>query len=406
MNRIKLAAAAVLTSAVVVGSVGPTALVDAAPADIPWFERPATVGTGFRLGEGATSVNGAVVSASGRWVAFSSNATNLLAADPAAGAFLRDRWTDTTFRLATTPAGEVWIPKRMSHDGRFVVGHHANSDGTINEEVIFDQRNRRSVRVPAPPGQTSSSILGINNDGYFIAVDGSPNASGAHLNRAGRILDDGTIQRLGVTAKGSRQFDDLTPSLQYALTTRDVGTAPWGTLGDPLRIDLTTGTMVSFADTFPTASGRFSRIRSTGISPNGRFVAMTVQLPIGFAVRVWDVTNHTFADHTVADGEDGRDPVVRSVLDDGRIIYGTVTNNVYFADPIGHPEHPARLLSVKFDDGSPVRVQYNDQFRASSQIASDIDRVLLCPSDPMSSFSPAYQDHCYLKPFPPSPLAG
>ena len=400
-------ALAMATAVAVVGpaATGTSGLAAAAPADIPWFERPATVGTGFRLGDGGTFVDGAVVSVSGRWVAFASSATDLLPGDLGAGAFLRDRWTDTTIRIAATPVGEVWTPTRMSADGNFVVGHHGDRRGSTDETFVYDQRTRRSVRVPAPAGQTTFTILGINNDGYFIALDGAPGASGARLNRAGRILADGTVQSLGVTAKGNRQFDDLTPSLRYALTTRDVGTAPWGAQGDPLRIDLTTGVIVSFADTFPAAPGRFSRIRSTGISPNGRFVTLTVQMPIGFAVRLWDVTAATFTDLTVPDGEDGRDPVVRSVLDDGRVIYGTVTNSVFFADPVHHPEQAPRRLSVTFDNGSPVRVPYDDQFRASSQVASDINRVLLCPADPMSSFSPSYQEHCYLKPFPPSPLA-
>ena len=100
MNRIKLAAAAVLTSAVVAGSIARTAPVDAAPADIPWFERPVTVGTGFRLGTGGTTATAHVVSASGRWVAFTSSATDLLPGSLGDGAFLRDRRTDTTIRLA------------------------------------------------------------------------------------------------------------------------------------------------------------------------------------------------------------------------------------------------------------------------------------------------------------------
>ncbi|MEI2652236.1 MAG: hypothetical protein V9G12_08780 [Microthrixaceae bacterium] len=133
---------------------------------------------------------------------------------------------------------------------------------------------------------------------------------------------------------------------------------------------------------------------------------MVFQLPVGFAIRVWDAEANTYVDHQVPDGEDGRDPVVRAVLDDGRIVYDTVTNAVFFAAPVRHPEQAARRLTVKFDDGSAVRIRHDETFRASSQVTTDIDRVLICPLDPMSSFAPTYQEHCYLKPFPPSPLAG
>lgn len=403
MNRIKLAAAAVLTSAVVAGSIARTAPVDAAPADIPWFERPVTVGTGFRLGTGGTTATAHVVSASGRWVAFTSSATDLLPGSLGDGAFLRDRWTDTTIRLGSDVAGRL-TPTRMSHDGNFVAG--TGIDGAVSFTWIHDQRSHHTVKLAPEAGRQPAEILGINNDGYFIARDGASIAGAARLNRAGRLLGDGTFTPLSVTAKGSRVFDALTPSLQYALATRDVGTAPWGAQGDTLRIDLTTGSMTSFVDTFPGADGRLSRIRSTAISPNGRYVAMVFQMPIGFAIRIWDAPAGAYVDHHVPDGEDGRDPVIRAVLDDGRIIYDTVTNAVFFADPVRHPEREPRRLTVTFDDGSPVRIRHDEGFRASSQVATDIDRVLICPLDPMSSFALTFQEHCYLKPFPPSPLAG
>lgn len=399
---VALAMASCLIAATGIGS-GPAGTAAAAPADIPWFERPVTVGTGFRLGTGGTSATAQVVSASGRWVAFTSTAADLLPGSLGDGAFLRDRWTDTTTRLGTDIAGQL-TPTRMSHDGNYIAG--TGTDGTTAFGWIHDQRTRRTIELVPEAGRGPAEILGINNDGYFIARDGSSEAGTLRLNRAGRILPDDTVTPMSVTSKGSRRFDALTPSLQYAIATRDLGTAPWGALGDTLRIDLTTGTMTSFADTFPGSDGRLSRIRSTAISPNGRYVAMVVQLPIGFAVRIWDAPAATFVDHHVPDGEDGRDPVVRAVLDDGRIIYDTVTNAVFFADPVRHPEQAARRLTVKFDDGSPVRIRHDEGFRASSQVATDIDRVLICPLDPMSSFAPTFQEHCYLKPFPPSPLAG
>lgn len=403
--RRKLIAAVAASSLLVAGGVGFGSHADAAPEDIPWFERPITVGTGFRLGEGSTTAEARVVSGSGRWVAFTTTATDLLAADPGAGAFLRDRWTDTTTRIGAGVDGTL-SPRRMSHDGNLIAGSGARSDGTTIFNWVFDRRTGRTVEIPRRAGEDPAEILGINNDGYFIARDGYRDPATARLNRAGRVLPDGTVTMLGVTNRGNRRFEALSPSLQFAVATRDVGTAPWGPQGDALRIDLTTGAILSFADTFPDAVGRLSRIRSTAISGNGRHVAMTVQLPIGFAVRVWDTQTAQYADHPVPDGEDGRDPVVRAVLDDGRVIYDTVTNAIFFADPVHHPEQAARRLTTKFDDGTSVRIRYDDTFRASSQVATDIDRILICPVDAMSSFSPSYQEHCYLKPFPPSPLAG
>lgn len=171
----------------------------AAPADIPWFERPVTVGTGFRLGTGGTSATAQVVSASGRWVALTSSAADLLPGSLGDGAFLRDRWTDTTIRLGSDLAGRL-TPTRMSHDGNFVAG--TGTDGAATFTWIHDQRSHRTVELPPEAGRQPAEILGINNDGYFIARDGVSAAGSTRLNRAGRLLADGTFTPLNVTFEG------------------------------------------------------------------------------------------------------------------------------------------------------------------------------------------------------------
>lgn len=293
----------------------------------------------------------------------------------------------------------------MSHDGNLIAG--SGSDGSVDFSWIHDQRTRRTTKLVAEAGREPAEILGIDNNGYFIARDGVSAVGAPRLNRAGRILADGTLTPMSVTSKGSRQFDALTPSLQFTITTRP----RYGTVGRPGRhaahrphdrCDEQASPMRS-----PVPRADFGRIRSTAISPNGRYVSDGVAATaVGFAIRVWDAEANTYVDRQVPDGEDGRDPVVRAVLDDGRIVYDTVTNAVFFAAPVRHPEQATRRLTVKFDDGSAVRIRHDETFRASSQVATDIDRVLICPLDPMSSFAPTYQEHCYLKPFPPSPLAG
>jgi len=396
--------AALLGGAAVVAATvgaGAAAHAGAAPEDIPWFERPVTVGTGFRTGSGSTSAGSALVSASGRWVAFRTTATDLLPDGRGAGAFVRDRWTDTTVRLGAD-ADRVLVPTVMSHDGNYIGGSSAAPGGGSDTTWLQDQRTRRRVTLPAAAAGPYE-LLGVNNDGYFLAREPWSPASTSRFVRSGRLLADGTVSPLSIATRGSREFLAVTPSLQFALVPPPTGAPNAGT--DIVRADLVGGEQLSLAATFPTAAGQLGRIRSVAISGSGRYVALSWQLPEHRAVRIWDTATSTLTDHVVPDGYDGRDPVVRAVLDDGRIIYDTVANVVLFADPIHHPERAAIPLNVSFDDGSPAPIRYDDTARARSVVATDIDRVLLCTVTPMSSFTPAGQEHCSLKPFPPSPLA-
>ncbi|MEI2652237.1 MAG: hypothetical protein V9G12_08785 [Microthrixaceae bacterium] len=144
---------------------GPANVASAAPADIPWFERPVTVGTGFRLGTGATTATAQVVSASGRWVAFTSTAADLLPGSVGGGAFLRDRWTDTTTRPGAGVAGQL-TPTRMSHDGNLIAG--SGSDGSVDFSWIHDQRTRRTTswwrrRAGNPPRSSASTTTATSS---------------------------------------------------------------------------------------------------------------------------------------------------------------------------------------------------------------------------------------------------
>src|SRR5262245_15063693 len=79
----------------------------------------------------------ALISSDGRYIAFSSDASNLVAGDTNAvrDAFVRDRLTNTTTRVSVSSAGvqgnalsSVSDPSPMSADGRFVVFYSSASN--------------------------------------------------------------------------------------------------------------------------------------------------------------------------------------------------------------------------------------------------------------------------------------
>lgn len=146
-----------------------------------------SVGPGEVQGNGASS--GPAISADGRYVAFSSAATNLVSGDTngVVDVFLRDRKLKTTDRLSQLPGGiqgnsYSWEPA-ISSDGQFIAFSSAASNlvpsdtNDVWDVFVHDRKAGRTWRVSvSSDGKQSDSIQGngnarpaISGDGRFVA---------------------------------------------------------------------------------------------------------------------------------------------------------------------------------------------------------------------------------------------
>ncbi len=135
-------------------------------------------------GGSANNYSGAArVSGDGRWVAFASHASNLVAGDTEgkADVFLRDLQSGTTVRVSQTPSGvggdqSSWNPD-VSDDGRYVTYRSSASNlgfngGNRNDVLVWDRTTGQTVAASLPFGAGDESLGGAY-DGPFISGDGS-----------------------------------------------------------------------------------------------------------------------------------------------------------------------------------------------------------------------------------------
>jgi len=124
------------------------------------------------------------ISADGRYVAFQSTASNLVAHDinPASDVFVRDRQNGTTELVSVTSAG-AQVPgsssnPRISADGRFVVLQSSGSlapGGLGGQVYVHDRQTGQtelvSVDSSGVSGNDWSVVGGISADGRYIAFE-------------------------------------------------------------------------------------------------------------------------------------------------------------------------------------------------------------------------------------------
>ena len=119
-----------------------------------------------------------VISADGRWVAFVSAASDLVAGDTNAqwDVFLHDRESGTTTRVSLGPGGaELGVPSDLpaiSADGR-VVAFQAGSPLGITQVFVYDRVSGEVRPVSAAPGgvsgNASSAHPAVSADGRWVA---------------------------------------------------------------------------------------------------------------------------------------------------------------------------------------------------------------------------------------------
>jgi Tol biopolymer transport system component len=154
------------------------------------FVRDRAHGTTYRVSRDSAGAEGngvsenAKISADGRYVAFHSSATNLVAGDTNAvrDVFVRDRTTGTTTRASKDSAGaegddQSLVPS-LSADGRYVTFYAAASNlvaGDTNgkyDVFVRDRTTGTTTRASkdsaGAEGNGDSSLPGISNDGRYV----------------------------------------------------------------------------------------------------------------------------------------------------------------------------------------------------------------------------------------------
>jgi hypothetical protein len=341
MRRGGVAGGVVLAAVVLVAGTIAGGSADAAD-QVPWYQRPITVGSGFTLGNGPT-VGLAATSASGRWVAFISKASNLVPNDSnnANDLFLRDRWTDTTIRIAehAGPSDPV-----MSPDGRWIANRLLNRTTNTTTDVVYDRVNHTLRTTPM-------EIIAINNGGWFATTmidpvnvyeDGGPITVPAMA----KLEPNGTTTGPYQSPTGT-DWSAYTPALRHnAGVTFD----RVGAILRPSRIDLLDGSVLDASEQLKLGPTPAVDTTVTGssqaISADGRYLVYSTG-PNGGTFLRWDSATGTavsvpklrFDAHLQQYHQE-------SVLNDGRIVYQTSDFRVAIADPSNPTEVYLTLRDV------------------------------------------------------------
>ncbi|MBL9139197.1 MAG: S8 family serine peptidase [Verrucomicrobiales bacterium] len=209
------------------------ALAEAAKPTLPSGPKPSPISgrlkamTRLSSGRWADDHSGdAVVSADGRWVAFGSQATNLVAGDREGfrDIFLADRQTGDIVRVSQTPAGVGAAADSgavvISADGRFVAfvcsaGNLTSGDSNGQDDVFLWDRETRQIELVSVrqgtrnSGNAGSDSMSISADGQIVvfASDAS-NLVTSDTNQARDVFvrdrSRNTTERVSVTSTGSQ----------------------------------------------------------------------------------------------------------------------------------------------------------------------------------------------------------
>src|SRR6476661_8118752 len=182
---------------------------------------------------GNSPSNNSAISADGRFVAFQSYASNLVPGDTnnKNDIFVRDLSTNTTTRASVDSAGfqgnsDSLLPS-ISADGRFVAftsfasnrlpGDTNNRDNIFVRDLSTNTTTRVSVDSAGTPGNSDSFISAISADGRFVAFQSQasnlvPGDTNNFFNQAKifvRDLSTNTTTRVSVNSAAARgQYDD------------------------------------------------------------------------------------------------------------------------------------------------------------------------------------------------------
>ena len=185
--------------------------------------------------QGNDSSYSSSISADGRFVVFDSEASNLVPGDTNASfdIFVRDLLTNTTTRLSVDSAGnqgnsDSELPS-ISADGRFVafesdasnlVPGDTNASGDIFvRDLLTNTTTRLSVDSAGNQGNSDSELPSISADGRFVAFESDasnlvPGDTNASFDIFVRDLSTNTSTRLSVDSTGNQGIgNSFSPSI-------------------------------------------------------------------------------------------------------------------------------------------------------------------------------------------------
>lgn len=362
-------------------------------------------GAGNASANALSSSGGAVspsVSDDGRFVAFHSRATDLVAGvldlNDVDDVFVRDTVANTTRILSADAAGRALggSAPDISGNGRFVAFHSrtdparlvpgAASGGPANNVFVFDLQSGSVALASQNAGNTAtgnseSSSASISGDGRFVAFESLAGdlVAGDTTNGLDVFLRDmqtGATEALSLRPDGTGGGDFRTPSYDPAVSAdgRFVtfasaveGLVPGDANGftDVFLRDTQTDTttLVSAATTTPGTGGN-AYSQAPSISPDGRFVSF-FSMATDLASATSDVrqyvrdtaTGQTFSAVLVPTDTPGTAPDrPASVTADGRVAVVSpsraapedtnAATDVYLVDPLGRDDAVAPTASL------------------------------------------------------------
>ena len=272
-----------------VPAVALAAALGAIPA-AAWAATPRTVrvSVGASGAQAAGASSAAAVSAHGRFVAFASDASDLVAGDTnrTTDVFVRDRRTGTTTRVSVNSAGaqadgESGSPA-ISANGRFVtfVSRARNlvagdRNGRRTDVFVRDRRSGRTVRLS--PGASSARVgfdPDISADGRYVAFVSGRAFGGTSVEDTAIVVHDrrtGTARRF---ASGSAEGPAISGDGRVvAFLSRDRLVArDTNRLRDAYVVRRSTGALARVSVSSSGAQARGDTFE-TDISGDGRFVA-------------------------------------------------------------------------------------------------------------------------------------
>jgi Tol biopolymer transport system component len=274
------------------------------------FVRDRLTGTTERVSLDSAGVQGngwsssPSISGDGRYVAFQSEASNLVVGDTngATDIFLRDRWTGTTVRVSVasdgTPGDRESADCSISADGRFVafyskatnlVSGSTNGNGDIFVRDLQNQTTEMvTIASSGARGNSESDNPAISADGRYVVfqsiatnlVLGDTNA------KADVFVHDrqlGTTDRVSVATDGTQANDY---SMNPSISANGRYVSFWSAAGNLVPND-TNGTYDVFLRDLRNRTTEIVSISSSGaqgddaswmpssVSGDGRFVAFT-----------------------------------------------------------------------------------------------------------------------------------
>jgi Tol biopolymer transport system component len=321
------------------------------------------------------------ISADGRYVAFLSAASNLVAGDTngVLDMFVHDRQTGVTERVSvdsvgTQGDGSCFSPPAMSADGRYVVFESSATNlvpGDTNgaEDVFVHDRQtgateRVSVASDGTQGNALSGFASISADGRYVAFVSFagnlvPGDTNGHYDVFVRDRQNGTTERVSVSSGGAQGNGDssvgfgLTMSADgryVAFASDSSNLVPGDTNGfsDTFVRDRLLGITERVSVSSAGAQGDHSSGNSAAVSADGRYVAFlsaaTTLVPgdtngafdIFVRDRSLDTTERVSVDSSGIQGDLDCDISGLSISPDGRFVaFASNATNLVSGDTNG-----------------------------------------------------------------------